>query len=93
MFTDIYPNLLALTLRSKLAFKERRFAMPSFSPNMRLCATCERWAGPRKLNSTRSVVTTGSIAVKGECLGGGHNHAQTPPTATCAKHVKWPVLK
>jgi hypothetical protein len=67
--------------------------MPSYSPSMRVCATCERWAGPRRVNSTRSVVSTSSTAIKGECLGGGHNHAQTPPTGTCSKHVKWPVLR
>lgn len=67
--------------------------MQNYSPNMKVCATCERWAGPRRVNSTRSAVTTTSTAVKGECLGGGHNHALTPPTASCSKHVKWPILR
>lgn len=67
--------------------------MPAYSPNMKLCATCALWGGPRQSNPTRSTVSTAQATTKGECMGGGHNHAQTPATGTCAKHVKWPVLR
>ena len=67
--------------------------MQTYSPQMRMCATCERWAGPRSINSSRSVITTVSTVVKGLCLGGTHDHAQTPPTASCSKHVQWPELR
>ena len=67
--------------------------MPSYSPSTKLCATCAYWGGQRQTNPTRSVVSTKEPITKGECMGGGHNHHQTPATGTCAKHVKWPVLK
>ena len=67
--------------------------MPSYSPSMRLRATCQHWAGQRTANPTRAFVSTASASTRGECVGGGHNHHETPATGTCAKHVKWPVLR
>ena len=67
--------------------------MQTYSPQMRMCATCERRAGPSSINSSRGVITTVSTAVKGLCLGGAHDHPQTPPLASCAKHVKWSELR
>jgi hypothetical protein len=67
--------------------------MPSYSPNMKLCATCERWAGARKVNPTRAFVSTASPTTQGECLGGAHSHAQTPASGTCGKYRKWSVLR
>jgi hypothetical protein len=67
--------------------------MPSYSTSMKLCATCQHWGGARTVNPTRAFVTTAAANTRGECLGGGHNHAQTPATGTCAKHVESPVLR
>jgi hypothetical protein len=67
--------------------------MPSYSPSMRLCATCQHWAGQRTVNPTRAFVSTATASLRGECVGGGHNHHETPATGTCSKHVKWPVLR
>jgi hypothetical protein len=66
--------------------------MPSYSPNMKLCVICVRWAGPRQVNPTRSLVSTNESNPRGECLGGGHNRQQVPALATCHKYSKWEVL-
>ena len=62
--------------------------MPTYSPNMKLCATCERCAGVRDVNATRSCMSTAS-----SITGGGHNYAQTPASGTCSQHRKWSVLR
>ena len=67
--------------------------MPTYSPNMRVCATCVRWGGVRSTDPTRAFVSAQSPTTKGECMGGGHNHAQTPASATCHRYEKWPVLR
>ena len=67
--------------------------MPSYSPNMKLRATCERWAGVRNENGTCAVVSTASPTIRGKCLGGGHNHAQTPASGNCSTYRKWSVLR
>jgi hypothetical protein len=67
--------------------------MPTYSPNMKLCATRECWTGARKVNATRAFVSTALPTTRGECFGGGHNHAQTPASGTCSQHRKWPVLR
>ena len=66
--------------------------MPTYSPNMKLCATCKRWAGVRTANATRAFVSKASPTTRGECLGGGHNHVQKPASGTCGKYSKWSVL-
>ena len=67
--------------------------MPSYSPAMKLCATCALWGGARQVNPTRAFVTTQTPTTKGECMGGGHNRAQTPATGTCSKYVKLQMLR
>lgn len=67
--------------------------MPKYSPSMKLCATCAKWGGTRDVNASRAWSSTQSTNTKGECLGGGHNHHQTPATGTCDKYLKWPVLR
>lgn len=65
--------------------------MPTYSPNTKLCATYERWAGARNENGTRALVSKASPTTREEGLGGGHNHAQTPASGTCGKYWKWSV--
>lgn len=67
--------------------------MTPYSSKMKICATCDKWGGPRSVNATRSVVSTQSSSTRGECLGGGHNHQMTPATATCSKFARWPALR
>lgn len=67
--------------------------MPTYSPRMKLCATCERWGEARKLDPTRTFVTTASSGTKGECLGGAHTRQQVHALATCAACGKWPALR
>ena len=63
-----------------------------FSKNQRVCATCVYWAGPRRINPTRSIVDCNSTD-RGECVGGGHNHASVPAAGHCGKYEKLPNLK
>ncbi|SHK49505.1 hypothetical protein SAMN05444000_13312 [Shimia gijangensis] len=67
--------------------------MPTYSPNMKLCATCANWGGARRIDPTRSFVSTESSNVRGECLGGGHNTQQTPSAGTCQAFRKWEALR
>lgn len=52
-----------------------------------------KMGGTREVNASRAWSSTQSPNTKGECLGGGHNHHQTPATGTCGKYLKWPVLR
>ena len=97
MLTDIYPYTGLIfgcsDLGSDRNICKTEKLMPTYSPNMKLCATCAHWGGARKIDPTRSFVSTTSRNERGECLGGGHNTMQTPATGTCNAFTKWPVLR
>lgn len=64
-----------------------------FGSSMKLCATCSKWGGQREIGPGRAGVSTDGIAARGQCIGGGHNHADTPPTARCDEWEKWTALR
>ena len=64
----------------------------SLPPSFTVCATCAFWGGARTTNALRNYSTFNNSA-KGECLGGGFNHAQMSPTAACGQWQKWSVLQ
>jgi hypothetical protein len=64
-----------------------------YSPAMKLCATCGKWGGDRKLRGDRSSVTTDGTSVRGQCLGGGFNRMDVGPTGRCNEWEKWTALR
>ena len=64
-----------------------------FGSSMKLCATCAKWGGQREIGPGRAGVSTDGTAITGQCIGGGHNHANTPPTARCNEWEKWTALR
>ena len=53
------------------------------------CCTCEKWAGQRKLDFSRSLVETESATEQGECIGGPWNRIQTYANHQCEGWSKW----
>jgi hypothetical protein len=82
---------------SEQAARPKKEASPKYSTpyssSMKTCSTCAMWGGDRKLDASRVVVRTTASNVNGECMGGGHNHHQTPASGSCASHTKWASLK
>jgi hypothetical protein len=60
--------------------------------SFQVCATCAYWGGTRTTDGLRyfSIFEQNQ---RGECCGGGFNHAPMVPIATCNQWTKWQVLK
>jgi len=63
-----------------------------YSPNMKVCATCNFWTGQRTTNSTRHLAEC-VPHTKGDCHEGGVLRRQKPNNAGCNKWEKWSALK
>ena len=65
----------------------------SFSATLERCATCDRWAGERKLSTWKDSVETAGSDVSGECVGGGSNRFNTCVDGSCSQWVKWSLTR
>lgn len=69
--------------------------MSTYSKDMPVCATCDRWGGsrdPGRLIPSYTVWIT-DAASRGMCYGGAFSNMPMLPAASCSKHEKWNVLK
>lgn len=69
--------------------------MNTYSKEMPVCATCERWGGPR---DPGRIVPSCTVWVenpqqKGSCYGGAFHNLPMLPAASCSRYAKWGVLK
>jgi hypothetical protein len=62
------------------------------SKSFKVCATCERWGGERKVNPTRTHAIY-DTNTRGECYGGCFNRLKMSPMSTCNEYKSWCVLK
>lgn len=69
--------------------------MHTYSKEMPVCATCQRWGGAR--NPGRIVpsctVWVENVQPEGLCYGGTFHNLQMAPGASCSRYEKWGVLK
>lgn len=60
--------------------------------NIRNCATCGRWAGPRQADISGSKALTPFNAI-GLCAGGIFNQQMVNSITLCTQYVKWLALR
>jgi hypothetical protein len=57
------------------------------------CATCERWAGARKLSVFRDQSEVEDTTNTGECVGGGFDRMPMSAMQSCSQWELWGLLK
>lgn len=69
--------------------------MHTYSKEMPVCATCQRWGGSRDPGRIIPFCTVWVVNTeqKGNCHGGSFHNLQMPPAASCSRYEKWGVLK
>lgn len=69
--------------------------MLTYSKDMPVCATCDRWGGPRdpgRIIPSWTVWIDGAMP-RGTCYGGAFQNLAMSPAASCSRYVKWNVLR
>lgn len=64
----------------------------TYSPNSKVCATCNFWMGQRNLNSPRTLVKC-IPGTDGDCLEGGMKRTHKMNNASCSKWQRWSVIR
>jgi hypothetical protein len=67
--------------------------MTQLPSQFKCCATCEKWAGQRKVDISRIYSIFSNPNDKGECIGGTFNRQLVTAQATCPTWTKWAILQ
>ena len=66
-----------------------------YTKSFKVCATCEYWMGPRKINNFCDRVTVDNPMCKGKCASrtSGYRNTERQANASLSCYEKWAVLK
>lgn len=67
--------------------------MPQQAVELRRCAACERWDGPRTIGDSPASVYISCENISGRCIGGPWDGNERRARSACGRWIPWHQLQ